>query len=231
MRASDGSILALVVMLSIACSASNKSSGTDAGSAGAVGSAAANGGKAGATAVSGSGASPAQDLSASVLERNKNPSRDGHFLQPSLSKANVVNMAKEAAFAASFDGNMWASPLYLENGPNGKGLFFAVTTGNDVFALDETTGRTIWKHNIGASPTANGVGCGNIHPLGILSTPVIDAQTRTLFVAGAIGSSAIARRIQADLRGAQVQLPATEPTQRALDRERHRLRGVRWTRR
>ncbi len=31
--------------------------------------------------------------------------------------------------------------------------------------------------------------CGNIHPLGILSTPVIDAATRTIYVAGAVGNA------------------------------------------
>ncbi len=86
---------------------------------------------------------------------------------------------------------MWASPLYLQNGPGGKGVFFAVTTGNDVFALDETTGATVWTHNIGSSPTANGVSCGNIHPLGIVSTPVIDATSRTIYVAGAVGTTSI----------------------------------------
>ena len=49
-------------------------------------------------------------------------------------------MALDTDFKADFTGAMWASPLYLENGPGGKGVFFAVTTGNDVFALDETTG-------------------------------------------------------------------------------------------
>jgi hypothetical protein len=37
------------------------------------------------------------------------------------------------------------------------------------------------------------VSCGNIRPLGILSTPVIDAQARTIFVAGAVGTNSIAR--------------------------------------
>ena len=90
---------------------------------------------------------------------------------------------------------MWASPLYLQNGPNGKGVFFAVTTGNDVFALDETTGAQVWTHNIGSSPTANGGSptCGNIHPLGIISTPVINTATTppTIYVAGAIGTTSI----------------------------------------
>jgi hypothetical protein len=37
------------------------------------------------------------------------------------------------------------------------------------------------------------VPCGSIHPLGILSTPVIDATARTIYVAGAIGTTSIAR--------------------------------------
>ena len=86
---------------------------------------------------------------------------------------------------------MWASPLYMENGPGGTGAFFAVTTGNDVFALDETTGAVKWMRNIGSSPTGSGAGCGGIHPIGILSTPVIDAASRTMYVAGAIGTSSI----------------------------------------
>ena len=138
------------------------------------------------------------DTSQAVLERNKHPSRDGVFVQPTLTKAKAATMTLDAAFlpklnASTVTGgnNVWASPLYLPNGPSGKGAFFAVTTGNDVYALDETTGATVWTHNIGSSPTANGVSCGNIHPLGILSTPVIDAASRTIYVAGAIGTTSI----------------------------------------
>ncbi|HEY1533325.1 MAG TPA: hypothetical protein VGF76_04890, partial [Polyangiaceae bacterium] len=104
-------------------------------------------------------------------------------------------------FAANFTGAMWASPVYISNGPGGKGAFFAVTTGNDVIPLDETTGQQLasptgaWKKNfnIGASPQNTGVPCGQIHPLGILSTPVIDPVARTIYVAGAVGTDAIAK--------------------------------------
>ena len=130
--------------------------------------------------------------SQSVLERNNHASRDGVFVQPKLTHAAAGTLGREAGFTATFTGNMWASPLYLQDGPGGKGLFFAVTTGNDVFALDETTGATVWTHNIGSSPTQNGVSCGTIHPLGIISTPVIDAGKRTIYVAGAVGTSSIA---------------------------------------
>jgi hypothetical protein len=119
------------------------------------------------------------------------------FLEPTLTKAVAATLTADTTFntGATFTGAMWASPLYLQNGPNGKGVFFAVTTGNDVFALDETSGAQVWKHNIGSSPTANGGNptCGNIHPLGIISTPVINATTTppTIYVAGAIGTTSI----------------------------------------
>ena len=132
------------------------------------------------------------NTSDNVLERNNNASRDGLFVQPKLTKAAIATMAADATFnaGAKFTGNMWASPLYLAPASaGGKGLFFAVTTGNDVIAIDEASGATVWTKSIGMPATANGVSCGNIHPLGILSTPVIDSATRTIYVAGAVGNT------------------------------------------
>jgi hypothetical protein len=149
-------------------------------------------GTAGAPPAGGSGGAPPVNESDSVLQRNNNASRDGLFIQPKLTKAAIGALAADSAFntAATFTGNMWASPLYLAPAAaGGKGLFFAVTTSNDVIAIDETTGTTAWTKNIGTPAQANGVSCGNIHPLGILSTPVIDAATRTIYVAGAVGSA------------------------------------------
>ncbi len=125
-----------------------------------------------------------------MLERNNNPSRDGLFVQAKFTKTAIATMTPDATFntGAKFTGNMWASPLYLAPASTGgKGLFFAVTTSNDVIAFDETSGAPVWTKNIGTPATANGVSCGNIHPLGIISTPVIDAATRTIYVAGAVG--------------------------------------------
>jgi hypothetical protein len=166
-------------------------SGTGGTVTGTGGAKPATGGAVGTGGVIGTGGAGGTASGQSVLERNNHPSRDGIFVQPKLTKAVAGTLKLESDFQATFTGNMWASPVYLQNGPGGKGLFFAVTTGNDVFALDETTGAKIWTHNIGSSPTANGVNCGGIHPLGIISTPVIDATTRTIYVAGAIGTTSI----------------------------------------
>jgi len=188
---------ALLSLLPImACFAACSSSGvtSDGGTAGATGSAG-NTGAAGTGTGGSTGAAGVQGTagSQSVLERNRNPSRDGHFPQATLTKAAAATMAATPGFTAMFTGTMFASPLYMENGPGGKGVFFAVTTGNDVFALDETTGAIVWQKNIGSSPQDSGAGCGGIHPIGIESTPVIDAASRTIFVAGAIGTATITR--------------------------------------
>ena len=142
-------------------------------------------------------------------ERKHHPSRDGLYVQPTLhgacacgrrrfcagaeppplarrsvhpaviSKGAVANLAMETTFAATFTGNTWASPLYRPNGPGGKGLFFAVTNGNDVFALDETTGATVWTKNIGTAPARAASPAATSRRIGIISTPVIDEKART----------------------------------------------------
>jgi hypothetical protein len=174
-------LLVGLVAVAIAGGCSNKNNGhTGQGGQGGPG------GAAGAQTGSGGGQGSTAN---SVYERNNHPSRDGHFLQPTLTKAAAAKMAIDSGFMATFSGSTWASPLYLENGPGGKGIFITVTNGNNVFALDETTGAMVWMRNIGTAPGRSGAGCGDILPIGIISTPVIDPQTRTIYVAGAVGTT------------------------------------------
>jgi hypothetical protein len=173
--------------------------GAGTAAAGATGTAGAAGaaGTTGATGAAGTGVTRVdvglgfKDTSVSVLTRNKHETRDGHFIQPTLKPYEVAaRMKGDTAFAATFTGTMLGSPLFMEDGPAGKGAFFIATTLNDVFALDETTGAVVWKKSIGPAPLATGVACGNVAPVGIISTPVIDAASRTIFVAGGVGDAA-----------------------------------------
>jgi hypothetical protein len=117
----------------------------------------------------------------SVLEKGKRPSRDGNYVQPTLTTAMAAKMGPDATFntKATFSGSIYSSPLYLANGPGGKGIFIAATTNNDVKAFDDT-GMPVWTRNfgtVGAGPTFT--------PKGIMGTPVIDPM------AGPDGSATI----------------------------------------
>jgi hypothetical protein len=126
----------------------------------------------------------------SVLQRNKHLSRDGLFLEPMLTKAAAAKMVQDTAFNAPLAGTVWASPLYIEDGPNHKGIIIAVASSNNVYALDETTGAAVWTHNIGAP--GSGGACDGAE-FGIRSTPIVDMATRTIYVSGAIGPGRTSR--------------------------------------
>jgi len=175
-------LLGLLAVATVA-GCSNKNNNAQGGQGGGGGGA--QPGTGGAQAGTG-GSGPTAN---SVYERNNHPSRDGHFLQPALTKVAAATMALDTGFMATYSGSTWASPLYLENGPAGKGVFIVVTNGNNVFAIDETSGATVWTRKIGTAPGKSGAGCGDILPIGIISTPVIDPQTRTIYVAGGIGNA------------------------------------------
>jgi hypothetical protein len=159
-----------------------------AGTGGKGGAGTGGSGTGGGTGGSG-GAGGATTGDESVLERNHHPSRDGQYIQPAFTRSAVAKLAMETTFNATFTGNTWASPLYLQNGPGGHGAFFTVTNSNNVYALDETSGSILWTKSIGTAPGKSGQTCGDIQPIGIISTPVIDEQARTIYVAGAIGNT------------------------------------------
>jgi outer membrane protein assembly factor BamB len=56
-----------------------------------------------------------------------------------------------------------------------------VTESNNVYALNVTTGTVLWQLNLGPAVTS-GLPCGNISPLGITGTPVVDLASRSLFL-------------------------------------------------
>jgi len=148
--------------------------GGSAGAGGSLGGSSATSGSGGAGNGGSGGAAGSVpiDVDESVLQRGKNDARTAHFIQPSLTMASMNRMAMDVTFKATFSGNMEASPLFVASTTPGRGLFFAATTKNDIYALDETTGAVVWHRNLGAA--------GH----GIRSTPVIDAGGRAIFVAG-----------------------------------------------
>lgn len=165
-------------------SISSSGGATDTSKGGTTGSA--NGGKTGADSSGGVGGKLVTGNNESVTQRGGDDARTAHWVNAGLTTANVAQMALDTDFKATFTGEMSAVPLFLAGATPGKGIFFAATTQNDVYALDETTGATLWTKNIGAQRTG-GPGPG-IKNRGIVSTPIIDASARVIYVAAAMAA-------------------------------------------
>lgn len=123
-------------------------------------------------------ATPA-NASVNVTQHHNNPSRDGLYIEPAFTQAASVNLARDTGFNGAIVGNVYAQPLYVEGGPSGP-VVIAVTESNNVYALNATTGAIVWQRNVG-TPVTSGLPCGNINPLGITGTPVVDLASRSLF--------------------------------------------------
>ena len=108
-----------------------------------------------------------------VTQEHNNPSRDGVYVDAAFTPSAAANLTRDLNFDGTISGNVYAQPLYIEGGPNGP-MIIAVTESNNVYALNATTGTVIWQRNVGAPVPLSRLGCGNIDPVGITSTPVVD---------------------------------------------------------
>jgi DNA-binding beta-propeller fold protein YncE len=73
--------------------------------------------------------------------------------------------------------------IIVDNGPGGKAALVVATERNTVLALDAATGAQIWTKTLGNPVQRSQLPCGNIDPLGITGTPIIDPNDRTIYVA------------------------------------------------
>jgi hypothetical protein len=74
------------------------------------------------------------------------------------------------------DGAVYAEPLVY------KGSVFVATENDSVYSLSTADGGVIWRTNLGAPLPRSSLPCGDIDPVGITGTPVIDPVTSTLYV-------------------------------------------------
>jgi hypothetical protein len=98
-------------------------------------------------------------------------------------------------FMIPVDGDVYAQPLYVPNleipGKGVHNVVFIATEHDSVYALDAAgqPGEPLWKVSFvnapaGIRPVAqNDIGCPFISPeIGVTSTPVIDAASRTMYI-------------------------------------------------
>jgi PQQ enzyme repeat len=117
-----------------------------------------------------------------VTQEHNNLSRDGLYIDSAFTPSNAANLIRDLNFDGTIVGHVYAQPLYIEGGPNGS-MIIAVTESNNVYALNATTGTMIWQRNdLGAPVPHADLLCGDIDPVGITGTPVVDLASRALFL-------------------------------------------------
>jgi hypothetical protein len=131
-------------------------------------------------------ATPAANAQVNVTQFHNHDSRDGLYVDSAFTQSAGANLARDLNFDGTIVGNVYAQPLYLDNGPGGRPTIIAVTESNNVYALDALDGSVIWERNVGDPLPANDVPCTILDPLGITSTPIVDLASRALFLAAMI---------------------------------------------
>lgn len=135
---------------------------------------------------------------AAVLTYHNDDARDGAYLQEvSLTPSNVNSTQFGKLASYPVDGQVYAQPLYMPQISIAGGthdVVFVATQNNSVYAFDaDATGTqttTFWHANLGAPVTKDDY--SGVSPVvGILSTPVIDASTKTIYVFAESSSGAL----------------------------------------
>jgi outer membrane protein assembly factor BamB len=76
----------------------------------------------------------------------------------------------------ALDGDVYAQPLLIGN------EVIVATENNTVYALRAADGSIVWKRHLGEPVPASSLPCGNVDPVGITSTPVVDVRGGRVYV-------------------------------------------------
>ncbi len=125
---------------------------------------------------------PAAAFAADVVTYHNSNTRQGSYVAPTLTQAAAATLQLDPNFTGAVSGNVYAQPLYWQPKGASTGEIIVATESNQVFALNATTGATIWSVQLAAPEPNSALGCGDINPEGITGTPVIDAKSGTLYL-------------------------------------------------
>lgn len=117
-----------------------------------------------------------------VTQFHNHDSRDALYIDSAFTPEAAANLTRDLNFDGTIVGDVYAQPLYIEDGPGGKAMIIVAAESNNVYALDAIDGSVIWERNMGDPVLEDDLTChGNIGPYGITGTPIIDLASRALF--------------------------------------------------
>ena len=125
----------------------------------------------------------------SVLTQHNDNNRDGLNAAETVLTPSKVNTTQFGMlFKVAVDDQVYAQPLYMANMSIAGGthdVAFVATTNNSVYAFDADSGVLYWHVQLGTAFKVQDIGfnCTDVLATsGIMSTPVIDPSTGTMYV-------------------------------------------------
>jgi len=125
---------------------------------------------------------PSANAQVNVTQFHNHDSRDGLYVDSAFTPSAAANLVRDLNFDGTIVGNVYAQPLYIDDGPGGRATVIAVTESNNVYALDALDGSVIWVRNVGPAVSADDLICTKFDPMGITGTPIVDLASRALFL-------------------------------------------------
>jgi hypothetical protein len=125
----------------------------------------------------------------SVLVYHGSPDRSGNFIVPALNWERARSLHLDPSFHPQFPGHLYAQPLYWQSPGSTSGMLIVATENDDVHAIDAKSGSQVWTRSLGRPVALSTQPCGNIDPLGITGTPVIDEATQAVYLAAMVGDA------------------------------------------
>lgn len=122
-----------------------------------------------------------------VLTANYNYARTNANLdERALNTVNVSPAQFGKLFTLPVDGFITAQPLYVQNvaipGKGTHNVVYVATMHNSVYAFDaDAQGDSFWRVNLGPAVPSVDYNMDDVEEIGILSTPVIDSATNTIY--------------------------------------------------
>jgi hypothetical protein len=132
---------------------------------------------------------PQDQAQDNVLAYHGGADRSGNFTVPGLTWERARSLHLDQAFQARIAGNVYAQPLFWRTPGSTSGRLLVATEDNNVYAMDATTGHLIWARSLGKPVPRSALRCGNIDPLGVTGTPVIDEATQSVYLDAAIADA------------------------------------------
>jgi hypothetical protein len=121
-----------------------------------------------------------------VLGYHGSADRAGNFVVPSLTWERARNIHLDPSFHPRVSGHVYAQPLYWQPPGSPVGVLLVATEDDSVHAIDARSGNEIWTRALGQPIPLWTQPCGNIDPLGITGTPVIDEATQAIYLDAAV---------------------------------------------